>query len=443
MERTETRTLLRLAWPAALTQLAMMMLGVVDTMMASHHSVDTLAAAAIAHQWSTTVLAFGIGAVMGIDPLISQAYGARDEATMSLGVQRGIVLSFVVSVPVLIAHVLTERVLLASGQDPIVARDAHRVVMLQLPSVPFFLLTVALRHYLQARNILRPALLVMIAGNLFNVVGNWALIFGHLGFPEMGLDGAAIATAVTRVLIFVLLALAIVRGKLHVGAWQGWSRTALDPKALAHVLSVGAPIGLQFLLEFGAFTVATFLAGRLGVIALGAHMVVLNLASLTFMVPLGVSIAAATRIGNLVGAGDVVTLRQSMHAAYALGVGAMAAFGVIFVVFDHALPTLYSDNAELISLAAWIMPIAAAFQICDGAQTVSAGVLRGMGRTTAPAVVTVLAHYTVGLPLGYYFAVELGHGLWGLWLGLAIALTLVAIVLATWTVRASTRPIRV
>jgi MATE family multidrug resistance protein len=209
------------------------------------------------------------------------------------------------------------------------------------------------------------------------------------------------------------------------------------------VLLVGLPIGTHFLMEVGGFTVATLIAGRLGEVALGAHTVVLNLASLTFMLPLGISIAAATRVGNLVGAQEFVAMRHSMRAAFALGISVMGLCGLSFIALRTVLPRVYTDNPELLALAAAVLPIAAAFQISDGTQVVSSGVLRGMGRTFAPAITNLLAYYALGLPLGYYFTFTLGYGLPGLWWGLAIALTVVAIILSTWTVRASKNPIRV
>lgn len=443
MQRTETLTLLRLAWPAALTQLGMMMLGVVDTVMVSHYSVHALAAASVGNQWAATWMMFGMGVVIGIDPIVSQAHGARDAPAMGLALQRGVVLSLLVSVPVMLAMLSTETVLLASGQDPTVARDAQRFVAIQVPSVPFFLLTTALRHYLQGRSILRPALLVMVIGNVFNAFANWVLVFGHLGSAPLGLDGSGLATAVSRVIICVLLGGAIVYGKLYDGAWVPWSRAALNARALGHVFAVGLPIGVHFLIEIGGFTVATLIAGRLGEIALGAHTIVLNMASLTFMLPLGISIAAATRVGNLVGAKDLVSMRQSIRVAFALGIGVMGLCGLSFIALRTVLPQLYSDNPELLALAAAVLPIAAAFQISDGTQVVSSGVLRGMGRTFAPAITNLVAYYALGLPLGYYFTFKLGYGLPGLWWGLAIALTIVALILSAWTVRASKNPIRV
>jgi len=443
MQRTEALVLLRLAWPAALTQLGMMMLGVVDTVMVSHYSVHALAAASVGNQWASTWLMFGMGIVIGIDPIVSQAHGARDAAAMGLALQRGIVLSLIVSVPVMLAMLSTEAVLLASGQDPLVARDAQRFVAIQTPAVPFFLLTTAMRHYLQGRSILRPALVAIVIGNVLNALANWLFVFGNLGVPELGLDGSALATAFSRVVICGLLGGAILYGRLYDGAWVPWSRRALDRRALRQLFLVGLPIGVHFLMEVGAFTVATLIAGRLGEVALGAHTIVLNLASLTFMLPLGISIAAATRVGNLVGAGDFVTMRQSMRIAFALGIGVMGVCGLGFVALRTVLPGLYSSNPELLALAAAVLPIAAAFQISDGTQVVSSGVLRGMGRTYAPAITNLMAYYALGLPLGYYFTFTLGYGLPGLWWGLAIALTIVAVILSTWTLRASRNPIRV
>jgi MATE family multidrug resistance protein len=307
--------------------------------------------------------------------------------------------------------------------------EAHRYTLVQIPSVPFLMAFVALRQYLQGRELMRPAMWVVAIANLFNALFNWALIFGHLGFPALGLLGAGIATALTRVLMFALL-FAMVRGfELHAGAWTPWSRAAVHPRHLRRILGFGVPVAFQIAFEVWAFSGSTLLAGRIDAIALGAHTVTLNLAAFAFMFPLGISQGAATRVGNLLGAGRPRDAQRAAWISMAMGAGVMAVFAVSFVLLRQWLPRIYTAEADVVALSASILPIAAAFAIFDGTQVVGCGVLRGMGDTRPAARYNLLGYWILGLPLGGWLALGAGVGLAGIWWGLALGLAVVALLL--------------
>ena len=215
-------------------------------------------------------------------------------------------------------------------------------------------------------------------------------------------------------------------------AWVGWTREALRSAGLREVLKYGVPVALYFSLEVWAFQASTLIAGRLGDLSLAAHTIVLNIASLSFMVPLGISIGAATRVGNLIGAGDRPGAQRAAWVAMGMGAGVMGAFALIFAFGRKLLPLAYTDNAEVIGIAALILPAAAAFQLFDGVQVVGGGVLRGMGRTVPVAVFNLLGYYVLALPLGYIAAFELGMGVQGIWWGLCLGLAFVAVTLFAW-----------
>jgi MATE family multidrug resistance protein len=430
--RAEARKLASLAIPVAATQLSTMLLGLVDTIMVGRVSVEAIAAASLANVWVFGTLMFANGIVFGIDPLVAQAHGAGHGRLAALALQRGVVLSLLLSVPTLVLWTYTEDFLLFTGQDPQLSRDAHRYIMAQSPSVPAFLVYSALRQYLQGREIMRPALWVILIANVFNAFFNWVLIFGNLGAPALGLVGAGIATGLTRWVALIGLVLWVRGFGLTRGAWQPWSRAAIDPIGLRSVFAIGFPVAIQVSLEIWAFSAAALVAGRLGATPLAAHTVALNMAALAFMVPLGISQGTVTRVGNLIGGRQPQQAQRAAWVALAMGGAVMTASAVIFVVFRHTLPRLYTPDAAVIALCASILPIAAAFQIFDGVQVVGCGVLRGMGRTRPAAVFNLISYWLLGLPIGTWLALGTDMGLAGIWWGLCIGLATVAALLVLW-----------
>ncbi len=427
--RAEIRRLAALALPVAATQVGTMLLGVVDTLMLGRVDTQALAAAAIANVWIYGTSQFAIGMLCGIDPIVAQAHGAREGAIAGQAIQRGLVLSVLLSVPLALCWLGSERFLVATGQAPALAKLAQEYTAVQIPSLPFYLAFHALRQYLQGREIVRPALLVMVVANVVHIVGNWALIFGHLGAPELGLVGAGIATSLTRIACFAGLVGLILALDLHRGAWVPWSRAAFSSRELTRIVGLGLPVGVQTSLEVWAFSGAALIAGRLGTAALAAHSIVLNMAALSFMMPLGVSLAAVTRVGNLLGARRPEDAQRAAWVAIGLGAGVMALSAVGFVALRQWLPRLYTHDTEVIALCAAILPIAAAFQIFDGAQVAGCGVLRGMGRTRPAALFNLISYWLLGLPLGAWLGLRAGFGLAGIWWGLCIGLACVATLL--------------
>jgi MATE family multidrug resistance protein len=433
--RREVRALTRLAAPIVLTQLSMMALGFVDLAMVGkvgEGAVEAVAAVSLGNMWKVGTGMVAMGIVLGIDPFVTQAHGARDAVGLARALQRGIVVALLVSLPVALLWLFTGRALVAFDQDPQIAAVAHDYVLVQLPSQPFFLVFCALRQYLQGRGILRPMLFVALAANALNVLLNWMLVFGNLGAPALGAVGSGVATSIVQMLMPVALFVVLRLGKLHEGAWAPWSREALDPQALRAIFAVGVPIGVHFAAEIWGFQIAMLWSGWLGATELAANALVLNLASLSFMMPLGVALAAVTRVGNLIGEKRPREAQTAAWGALALGVGVMALCGLAFYVFRGSIGRLYTDDAAVLALVATCMPVAAAFQVFDGAQVVASGILRGMGNTRPSAIANVVGYYVLGLPLGYWLTFELGFGLPGLWWGVALGVAAVAVGLVAW-----------
>jgi multidrug resistance protein, MATE family len=431
----EIRPLVALGVPTALTQLGVMMLGVVDTVMVGWLGVAELGAASLGHVWIFGTLILGMGLMFGLDPIIAQAHGARDHERVGLTLQQGVIAALIASVPIALLWLATEPVLLLFGQDPQLAAGAHVYVVTQIPSIPPFLVFLAVRQYLQGRGVVMPAFWITVLANGVNALGNWVLVFGHLGFPALGLVGSAMATAVTRGFMLVALVGLVLALRLHEGAWVPWSRRALDARDLGRIFKIGVPVGVQYALEGWAFQVTTLLAGLMGKSFLAAHTIVLNLASLSFMLPLGISLGAATHVGNLIGAGHLARAQRAAHVALGLGALVMILSAATFVALRWVLPDLYTDDVAVIALAASILPIGAAFQLFDGVQVVGGGILRGMGNTVPAAVINLVGYYALALPLAAWLGFETSLGLSGLWWGLATGLAVVATALVIWVAR--------
>jgi MATE family multidrug resistance protein len=249
--------------------------------------------------------------------------------------------------------------------------------------------------------------------------------------------GAGIATALARASQLAALLGLVWLARLHEGAWVPWSRAALDPHGLRRILALGLPIWLHISLEVSAFSGTTLLAGFLGVDALAGHTVALNLASLSFMVPLGIAMAASTRVGNLIGERDPIGVRRASRVAFGATVYVMLGWAALFIGVPGLLASIYTRDAGVIAVCSLLIPIAGAFQLLDGMQVVASGILRGMGRTRPPALSNFVGYWLLGLPLGAWLAFSAGLGIAGVWWGLSAGLLIVAVWLSVLALRAS------
>lgn len=434
----ELRTLGGLAAPFVAAQVGMMTLGVVEVGITGRAGTGVLAAVSLGNAWIHGTGLAAMGVVLGADPIISQGYGAGDTRGVALTFQRGLVLSLLLGALLGVAWLFTAPVLRLTGQDPKLAADGARFAAVQAPTAFGLLLFTVNRQYLAGRGLVAPAFWVTLAVNLVNLVVTWWLVFGGAGLPALGVLGAGLGGAVTRFLMAGLLLAATFAFSLHRAAWVPWDREIMNPAPMLHILRLGLPIGLQFGLEVWAFQLTTLLAGRLGTVPLGAHTIVLNLASFSFMFPLGISMAASVRVGNLVGTGDLRAARRAALLALASGTSVMGVFALTFYFLRWHLPALYGADPQVRAAASSILPIAAGFQMLDGTQVVASGILRGLGRTRPAALANFVGYYLLALPLGWLWGLRHGQSLAGLWWGLATGLAVVAIGLLAWILRPGT-----
>jgi MATE family multidrug resistance protein len=414
-----------IAVPVVFVQVGMMTMGVVDTMIVGRVSPVALAGVAIGNVCYFALAAFGMGVVTALDPLVSQAVGANDQPGIARAVQRGVVLS--VGLGLLAVLLLPVRTFLGwAGQPPELIDAAVPYVLAQLPSVMAFFLIVAVRQSLQAIGHLRPVVVTIILSNVMNAVLAWAFVFGKFGLPPMGVLGAGIATTLSR---WAMVGMLVVLAWRYLKPYLAWRSDTLQWRPIANVIRLGLPIGLQYELEFGIFATVALLMGHIGAVPASAHQIAINIASLTFMVPLGVSAAGSVLVGRAVGAGDSLSARRAGVAALVVGAAFMTLSGCVLWLVPSLLARAYSPDPAVIVLASALVPIAGVFQVFDGLQVVSIGVLRGAGDTRTPLIVNVIGYWLFALPLSLWFGFHLGWGPRGLWWGLVVGLAVVAIIL--------------
>ena len=419
--------MVRLALPVVVIQVGMMSMGVVDTLMVGRLSARALAAVALGNLYFFLIAVFGMGTLMVLDPVVAQAVGARDHEGAARGVQRGILLAGLLALPAAVLLLLAEPFMLHAGQPgevvPFAADYAERLA----PGVFPFFLFVVLRQALQSMRVTRPIVVAIVLANLANAALNWMLIFGHAGAPALGVAGSAWATTISRWLL---------AGLLFAMAWRALAplvfpvrREVWRTAPLARMLRLGLPIGAQVFLEFGAFALVALMMGWLGTRSMAGHQVAINLASLTFMGPLGVGDAASVLVGQGGGRGDPVATRGAARAALLCGVGFMVCTAIVFLTAPVALARLYTPDLEVIQVAAALIPLAGIFQVFDGTQTVATGILRGLGETRVAMLVNLLGYWCIGLPVSYLYGIRWGRGPVALWWGLVLGLAVVATVL--------------
>ena len=415
-----------LAVPVVLSELGWMAQGVVDTIMVGKLGPAAIGAVALGNAVYYTPSLFGIGMLLGLDTLVSQAYGRKDHDACHHWLAHGIYLACIVSPPLMILTASASLGFTHVGVAPEVAGPAGSYLRILTWGTLPLLFYGAGRRYLQGVGQVRVITLTLILANLVNWFGNWVLIYGKLGFPALGVDGSAISTCLARLGMGAALlgfAWRYERSRGH-PLFRHWARPSL--LKIKQLVRIGAPAAGQIVLEVGAWNGATFAAGLLTPVALATHSIALNYASVTYMVPLGMSAAAAVSVGHAIGAGDMNRARRAGWLAMGLGTCFMLAAAVVFLVAPQPLLALYTRDPRVLAGGPTLLYVAAAFQIFDGIQTVSTGALRGLGETRVPMVANFVGYWILGLPLGLSLCFALHWGIYGLWIGLTLALIVIA-----------------
>jgi MATE family multidrug resistance protein len=436
---TEVRPLLRIAGPVILAEVGWMTMGLVDTMMVGPLGPAAIAAVGLGSGVYAAIALFGMGLMLGLDPLVSQAHGARRHGECETWLHQGVWLAVAMGPPVMAAVFVAFLSLDLWGLHPEIRFLVEPYLRVIAAGSWPLLLFAAFRRYLQGMHIVRPIMFALLSANIVNAVVNWMLIYGKLGLPALGVEGAAWATTAARAYMALFLFFAIRREHRRRGDEHPRVSRALELARIGRLLRLGLPAATQLILEVGVFAVATALAGKLDPVSAGSHQIALNLAGLAFMVPLGLSSSGAVRVGHAYGAGDI---RRAARAGWtALGAGStiMLTIAAAFLLAPEPMLRAFTSDPRVIENGVVLLAIAAAFQLFDGGQAVATGILRGVGDTRTPMVTNVIGHWVLGLPVAYVLCFDAGWGVVGLWAGLSLGLIFVASVLTVvWAKRAAT-----
>lgn len=437
MIRREFRPMLALATPVVLSELGWVTMGIVDTLMVGPLGPDAIGAVGLAGMLFFAIAVFAMGLLLGLDPLVAQAFGARRIGDCHRWLVDGLWLAMLTTIPLVAASLALDAMLARWGLPPDVLALTQPYLAIVTWSLPPLLLYVAFRRYLQAMSIVRPVMIGLLLANLVNAGANWILIYGHLGVPAMGVRGSAYSTLAARVFLAAWLLAVIIANEAHTTPPLRATSMRLDLHRVRQLFAIGLPAAGQAVLEVGVFAAATALAGRVSATALAAHQIALNMAAFTFMVPFGVSSAAAVRVGQAIGRGAPREAGSAGWTGILIGVGFMSCAAATFLLVPAPLIRLFTSDPDVIRIGVGLLFVASVFQLFDGLQAVTTGALRGVADTRTAMLWNLAGHWLFGLPLGYVLCFTVGLGVAGLWWGLSAGLIVCGVALVIAWARAS------
>ena len=407
-----------------ISQLGHITVGVFDSLMIGKVSVSQLAAVSLATSIFSFILLFCIGLSYGITPLISSSDKGKKYVSSIL--YNGMLVNVISSILLVSFVILTKHLLSYLGQDEEVLFHTYSYLDIICISLIPLILFQTFKQFIEGLGFTKPSMYISVISNVINIVLNAVLIFGLFGFPRLEIIGAAYATLISRVIMFLLILIYCLNDRR-------FSKYVLKTKFLVNlnhikdIFRIGFASGLQYIFEVGAFSVATVMTGSIGAIHLAAHQIALNLASISYMIASGIGSASMISLSYYDGKRNFEDMRRSGFASFLLVFILMIVSALVFIIFRNYLPVLYVDDSSVINIASTLLIIAGLFQISDGIQAVGLGILRGIRDIKKPTVVTFISYWIISIPLSYFLGIEYGYGVYGIWIGLSIGLTLAAI----------------
>jgi MATE family multidrug resistance protein len=419
-----------LAWPLAVAEMGWMLMNFVDLAMIGRVGSTAMAAIALGN---AVFIAFGIiasGNLLSLDALVSQAFGAGRTDDCHRYLWSGLAYCVPTSAALMAIFYFVGPLLGLAGYAPEVVVQVTAYLRALNWGIPFLVGYFAMRRYLQGIHLVGIIPFALISANLVNAAGNYIFIYGHYGLPALGARGSGFSTSVARVYIFVVLAAYIAwKSKARAYHVERFMSSFFDWKRIAEIVRLGAPAAAQIALEVGVFSGSTLMAGRLGTQAVSAHQIALEMASFTFMVPLGISAATAVRVGHAIGRRDLPAATLSGWTGGALSLVWMTFTALCFWLIPHQLVAIFTNDPGIRQLAVSLLMIAAIFQLFDGLQVVLIGALRGTADTRTAMFLNIVGWWIVALPISILLCFTLGRGVHGIWVGLCVGDILIAVLL--------------
>jgi len=422
---------LNLATPVVISQLGHTLVQTSDTIIVGHFAgTVSLAAVSLANSIFSIMLVIGIGISYGITPLIAQHNGRSNFAECGQLLSNSLFINVITGIILFTFTFFTSLFLLDHlHQTPAVMAQAKTfLILLGLSVIPMLVFN-TFKQFAEGLGFTKQAMFISIWGNIFNILLGIVLVRGMFGISPMGVKGVGYSTLTDRCIMAVVMGAYVFRSKNFRGYLKGFVVTNIDRIRCKQILRIGAPVALQYTFEISAFSAAAIIIGTIGYHEQAAHQVAINLASMTYMMASGLSAAAAIKSGNYFGSNEHEKLRHSAISSYHIVLVFMCVTATVFTIFNHLLPWIYTSDVTVISIAAQLLIIAALFQLFDGTQVVGLGILRGMGDVNIPTIITFLAYWVVGLPIGYLLGLQLHFGVKGVWYGLVLGLMVSSILL--------------
>jgi len=424
---TEFKKNLKIAYPVMLGQLGQVTVGIVDSLMIGRLGTSNLAAVSVANGIFFIILIFGIGLSTAITPLVAQADGENDNKKAAGIFSHGLILNTALSILMTVVLFAGMPLLYKLNQPKEVIDLA--IPYLKIITLSFIPLMIyqSVKQFAEGLSFTKPGMYATLVGNVVNTVLNYIFIFGKFGAPELGIIGAGIGTIASRIVMMVLIYFLVVKKKSFIDVVKHLDFRDIQSSIFKRLTTIGVPTGMQMVFEVGAFVAAVFIAGLISKEAIASNQIAQSLISISYMLASGFGSAATVRVGNQMGLKDYKLLQRAGISNMILVTLMMSVFGIIFVFANEFLPSLYIDDPVVIRITASLLGIAALFQLSDGIQVVGLGALRGLQDVKIPTYITFVAYWVIALPLSYVFALKLGYGAMGIWMGLGIGLTFSAV----------------
>lgn len=428
----------KLAAPVMLGMLGHTFVGFVDNVMVGQLGTAELAAVSLGNSFMFIAMSLGIGFSTAITPLIAESDAAQDFNAGKSAFKHGLFLCTVLGILLFLLVYFAKPLMYYMKQPEEVVQLAMPYLNVVAISLIPLVIFQAFKQFSDGLSLTKFPMYATLLGNIINIVLNYALIFGELGFPEFGIVGAAYGTLVSR-LVMILYLWLLLKGKEKSKHFvTNIKLFVLDKLMLKKLLNLGAPSAMQMFFEVAIFTAAIWLSGLLGKNPQAANQIALNLGSMTFMVAMGLSVASMIRVGNQKGLKRYKELRRIAFSLFLMGVLFATVFALIFFVLNKELPKLYvdlgdvnnyADNIEVLKIASNLLLVAAIFQISDSIQVIVLGALRGLQDVKIPTVITFISYWLVGFPISWFLGKEHMYGSFGIWLGLLAGLSTAAVLL--------------
>lgn len=423
----EVRGTLSLGLPIVLSLLAQQMLGFIDTVMAGRLSAIDLAAVAVGRSLFMPVFIFVMGILIAINPIVAQYFGAKKAEEIGRAVWQGLIVSQCLAIPGFFLLRNIHGVMGLMNIDPEIIPISQGYLNAISWCLPAAFAYQTLRFFNEGVSISRPNLLFMVAAIPINFLGNYLLMYGNLGFPRLGAPGAGWATTLVWWCLLILMLIFTVRMR-HIEHFKIFQRISLPKwKYVRDILVVGIPNGISLGMEVAMFAIASLIIGSLGVSPVAGHQIAINVASVFFMVPLGIAFATTSRVGFAVGEQKFHRVRVVGNIGHAITILSMCFSASMMLLFPETIVGIYTTDPAVSEVAVQLLFLAAIFQLSDGLQASAAGALRGLKDTRIPMVVNFIAYWIIGIPFGYYLGITRGFGARGLWIGMIAGLTFAAV----------------